>query len=285
MSQIALYAGWYDPNVSGPFAQPHVEFMPGAFAYHLHSYSAQTLRSATNNWCGPLLADGTTATMGCVDEPYLQGTPNIGIFFTRWLNGFSFGEAVYASQAMLSWQTAVIGDPLYRPFGQDPRTLHEALLARHSPLIEWSHLRFVNLSLIRGLSPGKLAKYLQEVDVTGHSAVLTEKLGDLYEMEGEFDPAIKSWQQALKLNPTPLQAIRLTLLLGDNLAASGKGEQALTLYEAFLKGNPVYPDALALYRKMEYLALNLDKPSQARRYAREIARLTAPPPPQTPPAK
>jgi uncharacterized protein (TIGR03790 family) len=282
MSQIALYAGWYDPTVSGPFAQPKVEFMPGAFAYHLHSFSAWTLRSATNHWCGPFLAKGATATMGCVNEPYLDGTPNVGVFFTRWLAGFSFGEAAYASQAMLSWQTTVIGDPLYRPFGKDPRRLHEALIARHSPLVEWSHLRIVNLSLVHGMFPGKLAQYLQEVDVTGRSAVLTEKLGDLYQMEGQSDLAIKSWQQALKLNPSPLQAVRLTLVLGDNLAASGKEEQALALYDAFLKGTPAYPDALALYEKMEPLAKKFHKKSQAKHYAEEIARLTAP---QTPPAK
>jgi uncharacterized protein (TIGR03790 family) len=282
MSQIALYAGWYEGSASGPFAQSKVEFMPGAFAYHLHSYSAQTLRSATDHWCGPLLARGATATMGCVDEPYLAGTPNVGVFFSRWLAGFSFGEAAYASQAMLSWQTTVIGDPLYRPFGQNPQRLHEALIARHSPLIEWSHLRIVNLSLVHGVSPDKLTQYLHEVDVTARSAVLTEKLGGLYQMEGQSDLAIKSWQQALKLNPSPLQAIRLTLVLGDKLAASGKEEQALALYDAFLKGTPAYPDALALYEKMEPLAKKLHKKSQAKRYAREIARLT---PPQTPPAK
>jgi uncharacterized protein (TIGR03790 family) len=64
MSQIAIYCGWYDPNVSGPFTLPKVEFMPGAFAYHLHSYSANTIRSTTENWCGPLLAKGATCTMG-----------------------------------------------------------------------------------------------------------------------------------------------------------------------------------------------------------------------------
>src|SRR5205814_3803105 len=32
LSQVALYAGWYDWNVSGPFTRPTVEFMPGAFA-------------------------------------------------------------------------------------------------------------------------------------------------------------------------------------------------------------------------------------------------------------
>jgi tetratricopeptide (TPR) repeat protein len=277
MSQIALYAGWYDWNASGPFAQPKVEFMPGAFAYHLQSYSAQTLRSTTNNWCGPLLAKGATATMGCVEEPYLEGTPNIALFFTRWLSGFSFGEAAYACQGPLSWQTTVIGDPLYRPFSVDLRTQHEALLASHSPWLEWSYLRLVNLNLRRGTTPAKIIDNLQETDLTAQSAVLTEKLGDLYQMEGETNFAIKSWQQALRLNPTPLQAVRLTLVLGDNLIASGKEDEALTLYDDFLKGSPSYPDALALYQKMEPLAKQLHKRSQAKRYAKEIARLTSAP--------
>ncbi len=83
MSQIAIYIGWYDGNVSGPFTQPAVEFMPGAFAYHLHSYSAATLRSTNQNWAGPLLAKGATITMGCVDEPYLSGTPDVAVFTAR----------------------------------------------------------------------------------------------------------------------------------------------------------------------------------------------------------
>jgi uncharacterized protein (TIGR03790 family) len=277
MSQIALYAGWYVWNASGPFAQPKVEFMPGAFAYHLHSYGAQTLRSTTKNWCGPLLAKGVTATMGCVDEPYLAGTPNIGVFFTHWLGGFTFGEAAYASQSILSWQTTVIGDPLYRPFGKNPRILHEALEARHSPMLEWSYLRVVNLSLEEGRSPVEMIHYLRDLDATAQSAVLTEKLGDLYQTNGQPDMALHSWQQALKLNPTPLQAVRLTFLLGDELTTLGQEGQALALYDNFLKADPDYPDALLLYKKMEPMAKKLHKKSQAKLYAREIERLTVPP--------
>ena len=275
MSQIALYAGWYDWDVSGPFSRPKVEFMPGAFAYHLHSYSAQTLRSTTKHWCGPLLAAGATATMGCVNEPYLTGTPNLAIFFTRWLFGFTFGEAAYASQGPLSWQTTVVGDPLYRPFGQDPRKLQEKLLANHSPMIEWSHLRVINLSLMHGVAPAKMIDYLHEVDTTAHSAVLTEKMGDLYQMQGQTDLALKSWQHALTLNPTPMQMVRVALLVGDTLAANSHEEQALATYDAFLQGNPSYPDAVAVYRKMEPLAEYLHKRSQAMHYAEEIQRLTA----------
>ena len=71
MSQIAIYIGWYDGNVSGPFLQPKVEFMPGAFAYHLHSYSAATLRSASQYWAGPLLAKGATITMGWIGRAHV----------------------------------------------------------------------------------------------------------------------------------------------------------------------------------------------------------------------
>ena len=142
-----LYAGWYD-HVSGPFARPTVEFMPGAFAYHLHSYSAQSIAERDTQALGrPAAGPGATTTMGCVDEPYLAGTPDMALFFSRWLLGFSFGEAAYACQQIVCWQTTVVGDPLFRPFGQDPRALHEALQRRNSKLIEWSHLRVVNRSL------------------------------------------------------------------------------------------------------------------------------------------
>ena len=121
MSQIAIYCGWYDGNVSGPFTLPKVEFMPGAFAYHLHSFSANTLRSTNEYWVGPLLAKGATCTMGCVNEPYLSCTPNVAAFLARLIaDGFTFGEAAWAAQPVLSWQTTVVGDPLYRPFGKAP---------------------------------------------------------------------------------------------------------------------------------------------------------------------
>jgi len=274
MSQIALYAGWYTSEVSGPFAQPNVEFMPGAFAYHLHSYSAQTIRSTKDKWVGPLLADGATATMGCVDEPYLEGTPNLAIFFTRFLAGFSFGEAAYASQSALSWQVIVVGDPLYRPFGKDPRLLHESLAARDSPMIEWSYERIINLSLNHGVSPYKLIDYLRATGATAHSAVLTEKLGDLYLMQGLTNLAVSSWKHAMELGATPLQTVRLTFNIADQLAASNREGRALDTLDDFMTKNPHYPDALAVYQKMDALAKKLRESEKAGRYEKEIARLT-----------
>ena len=202
MSQIAIYAGWYDGGVSGPFTRAKVEFMPGAFAYHLHSFSAQTIRSATANWVGPLLAKGATATMGCVEEPYLEGTPDIMTFLVRFLYfGFSFGEAAYACQNSLSWQTTVVGDPLYRPCARPALQQHQELIQRKSPLVEWSHLKVVNMNLATGLPAEKLIEYLQATPETQSSAVLLEKLGDLYFLKARWTESVLPYRKALRSRP------------------------------------------------------------------------------------
>jgi len=276
MSQIALYAGWYDWKASGPFARPKVEFMPGAFAYHLHSFSAQTLRTTTEHWCGPLLAAGATATMGCIDEPYLDGTPNMELFFASWLpGGFTFGEAAYACQKVLSWQTTVIGDPLYRPFGKTPREQHETLKQRHSKLLEWADLRVVDEGLVLGVTPGEMLRYLEDPGVPQDSAVLAEKAADLYHKTNHDELSIEPLRRALKLDPTPQQKVRLTLTLAERLVTVGKESESLALCDDFLKECPDYPDAVALYTKMEALATKLHKTRQAKQYARAITNLTA----------
>lgn len=241
MSQIAIYCGWYDGNVSGPFTLPRVEFMPGAFAYHLHSFSASTIRSSTENWCGPLLAKGATCTMGCVYEPYLSGTPNVAMFLQAFGSGYTFGEAAWAAQPCLSWQTTVIGDPLYRPFGKSPQRLHAELLRAHNPLDEWAYLRLVNLALAHGARLAEIAGILENLDATTNSAVLTEKLADLYEAQGKPSSAILTWQKALKLNPSPEQRIRLRLTLGDKLQVAGRDAEAVENYEQLLAETPGYP--------------------------------------------
>jgi tetratricopeptide (TPR) repeat protein len=279
MSQIALYAGWYDGAVSGPFARPDVEFMPGAFAYHLHSFSAHTLRSATQNWCGPLLAAGVTATMGCIDEPYLSGTPDMRVFFSRWLSGFTFGEAACAAQHAVSWQTTVVGDPLYRPFGADLRALRDQLAARHSPSVEWSDLRLVNFNLAAGQAPDISIGFLESDPNTPQSAILSEKLASLYQTAGRREPAINALRQALALHPTPQTIVRLTLALGDLLAAAGRESDALKLYDDFQKNSPAYPDALALWQKMQALAVKTGNPSQAARCSEQIRKLSPKPGP------
>jgi len=254
MSQIAIYEGWYDGNVSGPFTLPKVEFMPGAFAYHLHSFSAATLRSTTQNWCGPLLAKGATCTMGCVYEPYLGATPNVTVFTARFLaNGFTFGEAAWAAQPELSWQTTVVGDPLYRPAGKSPLELHAELARRHSKLIEWSHLRVVNLAIAHGVPLAQAANYLENISATTNSAVLTEKLADLFDELGKPSSTISTYEKALQLNPSPEQRIRIRLTLGERLATANRGADAIDNYKRLLEESPDYPGRNSIEDKLTAL--------------------------------
>jgi tetratricopeptide (TPR) repeat protein len=241
MSDIAIYCGWYDGNVSGPFTLPQVEFMPGAFAYHLHSYSANTLRSASENWCGPLLAKGATCTMGCVYEPYLQFTPNVAFFLQALANHYTFGEAAWASQPGLSWQTTVIGDPLYQPFNKSPQRLHAELSRAHNPLDEWSYLRLIDLGLAHGMRMTEISQILENLDAVTNSAVLTEKLADLYAAQGKPSSAIRTYQMALKLKTSPEQRIRLRLTLGEKLQAQDRGDEAVDNYQQLLVESPDYP--------------------------------------------
>ena len=272
LSQVALYAGWDDGHVSGPFALPTVEFMPGAFAYHLNSFSALTLRSTDRYWAGPLLARGVTATMGCVDEPYLQLMPDMAVFFDDFVNlGFSYGEAAYGCQRFLSWQTAVIGDPLYRPFGH--RQLQQQNLEKHhSKLLEWAQLRDVNQRLVQGAPPAEAIAWLEKAPLTHQSAVLTEKLAELYSQSGRAEDSVKALQQALKLSPTPQQRVRMTLTLGVRLMALGRNQEAYDLYRQFLKQSPDYPDQLNIYRHLRDLANKLGHPGEADNFEREIGR-------------
>lgn len=276
MSQIAFYAGWYEGSVNGPFTRPHVEFMPGAFAYHLFSYSASTIRTNNAVWVPALLAAGATVTMGCVNEPYLDGTPNIGVFFNRWLApGYSFGEAAYVSMEALSWQATIVGDPLYRPFSRPPQLLHQDLERRQSKLVEWSHARVIGLNLVRGTSIPELVQYILSIPVATHSAVLQETLGDLYEAHHEPIPALAAYQRALENNPTPQQKVRLVFTVGDKLLAAGRDAEAFALWDGFYKETPGFPGALSLSQKLEPLASKLKKSDDAKRYRKEIKRLEA----------
>ncbi len=104
--------------------------------------------------------------------------------------------------------------------------MHDSLQQRHNKLIEWSHLRVVNRSLNLGLSPAKMIDYLKDLGVPQDSAVLSEKLADLYASEGKDLDAIEADRSALELSPTPQQKVRLTMTLGERLAALWVTEEA-----------------------------------------------------------
>jgi len=235
------------------------------------------LRSTSQCWVGPLLAKGATITMGCVEEPYLTCTPDLGTFTARLVcYKFTFGEAAYAAQPVLSWQTTVVGDPLYRPFGKSSDQLYGELAARESKLLEWFYLRLVDINQAAGKPLAELIALLEQLEQTKRSAVLSEKLADLYAAQGKPASTIYMYRQALQLDPSPQQQIRLRLTLGERLLAQERRQEAYDDYQKLLHDFPDYPDKVAICRRLLVLAQKLNKKAEAAEYEAEINRLAPP---------
>ncbi len=269
LSDIALYFGWYDQSVSGPFTNGMAQFRPGAIAYHLHSFSSRALRVTDTWWTGPLLAAGATATMGCTEEPYLQATPHVNAFLSRFLFlGFSFGEAAYACQPYLSWQNTIVGDPLYRPFAKPQKDRFEEMSARNDTNLEWSVLMWANIRLSKGAPLEEIEELYRNTPVSKTSSVLQEKLADLYNSLGKVLQAAEHYRSALKLPMSALQRIRVSLNAAPLFASLGAPEEAYAIYQKLIREHPDYADRKQIYERMARVAQELNKPAEAEEYER-----------------
>ncbi len=150
------------------------------------------------------------------------------------------------------------------------------MLARHSRLIEWSHLQVANLNAVAGCPVSDVIGYLELQPVTKTSAVLQEKLGDIFYARGKLADAIDAYGKALRLEATPLQRLRVMLSQAQLLSLYTKRQRALDLYRQFLTEFPDYPDLLGIYQKMLPLAQDLKQTSEADRIQKEIDRLSPP---------
>ncbi|SDT97179.1 TIGR03790 family protein [Desulfobacula phenolica] len=108
--EAALYCGWYRlANYLDAF-----DWQPGSVGYHIASQECQSLRSG-KYWCVKMLEDGICATIGPVDEPYVQAFAVPEIFFKYLTEGYlTLAEAYFISLPYLSWKMVLVGDPLYR---------------------------------------------------------------------------------------------------------------------------------------------------------------------------
>ena len=227
-----LYFGWYTPNLNGPFSLPGFRFPPGAVAIHIHSFSASTLRSATEGWSGPLVARGVTATVGNVYEPYLEFVHRPDLMLEALARGDDLVDAAYFALPILSWQSIVVGDPLYRPFAV-PLSAQMAGFSK----------------LPQALAGYAVVRRMMELDLAGDKVA-----------------AIEAGKEGMKAAPS----LALALALAQRYEASGMHEGAVwlvkeaaensgvaagdwaLLHEAavFLAGHGRAAEALDVYQKL-----------------------------------
>ena len=273
-----LYFGWYAGDLNGPLAVAGFIFPPGAVALHIHSFSAQTLRSVTQGWSGPLVARGVTATVGNVFEPFLPFTHRPNLLLRALSQGKNFGDAVYYALPALSWQAVAIGDPLYRPFKVTLEEQEQFAGAR-SPYgilrranLLWDQKKKTEaLALLRsGLSqqPGLvLGLALAQRTLAAGEAQAAVAALDFVAQVQEFRP--EEW---------PL-AREAAALLADHDARP----RALSVYAALARMNAPTPEAhQALLTEARAVADAAGDLSRSQEFARRLNELLVP---AVPPAK
>jgi uncharacterized protein (TIGR03790 family) len=112
--KAALYCGWYSlAHYVAAF-----QWQRGAVGYHIASSECATLKGQNSQvWCKRMLEEGVAATIGPVEEPYVQAFPVPEIFFGYLTEGYlTLAECYFLSLPYLSWKMVLVGDPLYRPF-------------------------------------------------------------------------------------------------------------------------------------------------------------------------
>lgn len=225
VTDAAVYYGWYETNASGPFASPTLRFRPGAIAAHIHSYSAMTLRSVTDNWCGPLVARGAAITVGNVYEPYLAMTTNLDILQNRLMAGFTFAESAYMAIRVVSWMGVAIGDPLYRPY-----KVWQDLFGDDAPQTSWQIYRSIVLK--NGGDVIAAGPQLADAAAKSGKSMFLEALGAAQADAGKPADALKSIDAAMAIESDPLIRFRLLLEKIAAFRSLGKKDEAGALVKS-----------------------------------------------------
>jgi len=226
----AFYLGWYAQNAAGRFADPWLRFAPGAIAFHLHSFSAATLRSDSQNWVGPLVARGATLSFGNVAEPFLHLTTRPDTLVAALFDGAQAGDAHALATPALSWQNVLVGDPLYQPFRVPLKT---------------------QLQRLRAGGPASRAPALR-------CAILLREANRLV-AAGKNREARDMLAAETRAAPTPALRLALAKLAKiPSLAFAPDDGDAIALADAgllieiarYLAANALFADAAALYTKI-----------------------------------
>ncbi|MCW1923348.1 TIGR03790 family protein [Luteolibacter arcticus] len=238
LGETALYFGWYDWNVNGPFTNPNFKFKKGAVAVHLHSFSATQLRDATKNWAAPLLAKGAAATLGNVYEPYLALTHNFDIFNARLMAGYTLVEAAYMSVPVLSWQNVVLGDPLYRPFLHLDGSGEKTETDRDYRAIRLAAMRWKE-------DPKQMEAMLREAADRLKSGVLLEYIGLSLAARKEDEAAAAEFRKAKLYYTIKPDRLRMDMHLAAMERERGKKDEAIKLLRGARTLNADIPESLA----------------------------------------
>ena len=282
MDAPALYFGWYAGALNGPFGEQGFAFPPGAVVLHIHSFSAATIRSTTQGWVGPLVARGVTATVGNVNEPYLELTHQPQLMLASLARGDRWGDAAAYSIPVYSWQAMAVGDPLYQPFkvsfeqqwakrDKFPVPLGAYVVLRR--MRELQNSGRLNDAIWAGLESQKktfnLAVALAVVD-------LQKATGDTAGMRQTLDGVTRRRNFSTAEAP-------LAVMLAQRLSEAGDAKAAFGVWMYVMGSHSLSKAVRVQWLRPALAAAHAAKEErQALRWQEELTELTAPPPPPAP---
>ena len=266
----AIYMGWYRQNAYGQWVKPKWPVPPGAIGFHLHSFSATSVRDP-KTWLGAFVAQGYCATIGNVYEPYLEFTHRPHILLEHLINGGNFGDAVMLSMPSLSWQSVAIGDPLYRPFKVG---LDEQLKQTSSTI-------FGAYPIIREINRLLVVKGSKEAIIFGRSKFISQpslalayRLAILYSNENQVSDAIEVLRFVRFTESFSIDEIVLVQKIANFLNKHAESELALNLYSKVLCEPGLDKELLiSLYQNGARIADSLGKSFLASRWSLEARKL------------
>ncbi len=275
-----LYFGWYAPDLNGPFLLPGFRFPPGAIAVHIHSFSAHTLRSATEGWCGPLVARGVTATVGNVYEPYLEFLHRPDLLLEALVRGENLADAAYYSLPSLSWQSIVIGDPLYRPFVVPLAAQLKNLSGLPPQLAGYAVIRRMNLLDSQNQKDLALETGRDAMKETP-SLALALALAPRLDAAGLTSQSVWMLKDAVDSAGTAPGDWELMREAGQFLDAHGRSAEAIDMYRKLFENEQLPPANRKLWLAEAYkVALDAGDTGQTAQWKDELARLSGKPAPR-----
>lgn len=240
MPRTSAYFGWYAGQPDGPFhlkTPGNFRFPPGAIACHLFSFSAVPSVRDSSSWCGALLERGAAVTAGNVHEPYLGHCLNYDVFYDRLLKGYTVAEAGLMASPSLSWQGAIYGDPLYRPYAALKKGTH----AVDNPFAVWRNI-------LQG-ARGNTAQILRAVQqrLTKPDGAIYAEMFAWYCLENNLEQGASTYfSLACRASRTHADKLRNRLMQISTMFSFGDKDAAKALMRATLQENSTSPHAPAV---------------------------------------
>ena len=276
----ALYFGWYAPRADGPFTSPTLRFSPGAIAFHLHSFSGETVRSPTGGWLGPLVSRGAAVTFGNVAEPRLQLTQRPQHILRKLIEGANLGDAAAYGTPALSWQTVTLGDPLYRPFKVNLRQQLNQLDAQPPERAPWIVVRQARLDSLAG-QPERALERVRAFEAEHPGVAITLELARMLEASGDREAAIQALE---KLQYVPVfgpQSWRVGADAAQLAADLGAPGIAHRMYDTLIAQVQLSKEArIWLLEKALPISPGTRERAVSERWNRLLQELKPPPPPK-----